>query len=84
MYVYCIYDSWCYRRISGLNEGRAKKLIAYRQDKGNFGARAEILKVTGIGKVTYQQCAGFLKILGGKEPLDATIIHPESYNVAKL
>lgn len=40
--------------------------------------------MAGIGKVTFQQCAGFLKILGGSEPLDATIIHPESYGIAKL
>ncbi|XP_013194644.2 S1 RNA-binding domain-containing protein 1 [Amyelois transitella] len=71
------------RRISGLNDGRAKKMIAYRQDNGGFSARAEILKVGGIGKVTFQQCAGFLRVLGGSEPLDATIIHPESYSVAK-
>lgn len=71
------------RRISGLNEGRAKKLIAYRQDIGGFKTRAEILKVSGIGNITYQQCAGFLKVLGGPEPLDSTIIHPESYFVAK-
>ncbi|CAH2073603.1 unnamed protein product, partial [Iphiclides podalirius] len=72
------------RRISGLNDGRAKKILAYRQDSGGFKTREEILKVTGIGKITYQQCAGFLKVLTGKEPLDATIIHPESYSIAKL
>ncbi|XP_072943686.1 uncharacterized protein YdcI [Epargyreus clarus] len=72
------------RRISGLNDGRAKKMIAYRQTHDRFTSRAEILKVPGIGKVTYQQCAGFLKVLGGPEPLDTTIIHPESYNIAKL
>ncbi|CAG4988866.1 unnamed protein product [Parnassius apollo] len=72
------------RRISGLNDGRAKKIIAYRQDNGGFTTRAEILKVSGIGKITYQQCAGFLKVLTGTEPLDATIIHPESYSIAKL
>ncbi|XP_013146371.1 PREDICTED: S1 RNA-binding domain-containing protein 1 isoform X2 [Papilio polytes] len=54
-----------------------------RQDKGGFKSRAEILKVGGIGKVTYQQCAGFLRVLTGAEPLDATIIHPESYDTAK-
>nr|XP_026495345.1 S1 RNA-binding domain-containing protein 1 isoform X2 [Vanessa tameamea] len=72
------------RRISGLNESRAKKIISYRQDNGSFKMRAEILKVSGIGKITYQQCAGFLKVLGGSEPLDSTIVHPESYTVAKL
>ncbi|CAH0406400.1 unnamed protein product [Chilo suppressalis] len=71
------------RRISGLNEGRAKKIIAYRQEKGGFKSRAEILKVPGVGKITFQQCAGFLKVLGGNEPLDSTIIHPESYDIAK-
>ncbi|XP_059057080.1 S1 RNA-binding domain-containing protein 1 [Achroia grisella] len=71
------------RRIAGLNDGRAKKILAYRQDRGGFASRAEILKVTGIGKITYQQCAGFLRVLGGTEPLDSTIIHPESYNIAK-
>lgn len=73
-----------HRRISGLNEGRAKKLIAYRQEHNRFNTRAEIMKVSGIGKITFQQCAGFLKVVGGSEPLDATIIHPESYDKAKL
>ncbi|CAH2241255.1 jg3316 [Pararge aegeria aegeria] len=71
------------RRISGLNESRAKKIIEYRQENSGFKTRAEILKVAGIGKVTYQQCAGFLKVLNGSESLDTTIIHPESYAVAK-
>ncbi|XP_026757955.2 S1 RNA-binding domain-containing protein 1 [Galleria mellonella] len=71
------------RRIAGLSEGRAKKILAYRQDNGGFTTRAEILKVSGIGKTTYQQCAGFLRVVGGTEPLDATIIHPESYSIAK-
>ncbi|CAK1545264.1 unnamed protein product [Leptosia nina] len=72
------------RRIAGLNDGRAKKIISYREDSGGFRTRAEILKVSGIGKITYQQCVGFLKIVGGPEPLDSTIIHPESYGVAEL
>lgn len=59
-------------------------MIAYRQDNNGFGSRAEILKVPGIGKITFQQCAGFLKVFGGTEPLDATVIHPESYKTAKL
>ncbi|XP_064293129.1 S1 RNA-binding domain-containing protein 1 isoform X1 [Plodia interpunctella] len=71
------------RRISGLNEGRAKKLIAYRQEHGGFGSRLEILRVDGVGKLTYQQCAGFLRVRARAEPLDATIVHPESYPVAK-
>ncbi|XP_075969769.1 uncharacterized protein YdcI [Anticarsia gemmatalis] len=71
------------RRISGLNEGRAKKIIEYRQDHNGFSSRAEIMKVPGIGKVTFQQCAGFLTVLDSSEPLDTTIIHPESYSIAK-
>lgn len=71
------------RRISGLNEGRAKKIIAYRQEHNRFNTRAELMNVPGIGKITFQQCAGFLKVVGGSEPLDATIIHPESYDLAK-
>ncbi|XP_004930431.1 S1 RNA-binding domain-containing protein 1 isoform X1 [Bombyx mori] len=71
------------RRISGLNESKAKKILDYRLKNEGFSSRGEILKVTSIGKITYQQCVGFLKILGGPEPLDATIIHPESYTVAK-
>ncbi|CAH0748364.1 unnamed protein product [Diatraea saccharalis] len=71
------------RRISGLNEARAKKILTYRQEVNGFKNRAEILKVSGIGKITFQQCAGFLKVLGGNEPLDTTIIHPESYAIAK-
>ncbi|CAD0196891.1 unnamed protein product [Chrysodeixis includens] len=71
------------RRISGLNEGRAKKIIEYRQENSGFETRAEILKVPGIGKITFQQCAGFLTVLGSPEPLDTTIIHPESYKIAK-
>ncbi|CAH4037299.1 unnamed protein product [Pieris brassicae] len=72
------------RRISGLNDSRAKKIISYREENGSYITRTDILKVSGIGKITCQQCVGFLKIVGGKEPLDSTIIHPESYGVAKL
>ncbi|KAJ8725764.1 hypothetical protein PYW08_003947 [Mythimna loreyi] len=71
------------RRISGLNEGRARKIIEYRQENSGFESRAEILKVPGIGKITFQQCAGFLTVLDSSEPLDTTIIHPESYKIAK-
>nr|XP_021185041.2 S1 RNA-binding domain-containing protein 1 [Helicoverpa armigera] len=71
------------RRISGLNEGRAKKIIEYRQENSGFQSRAEIMKVPGIGKITFQQCAGFLTVLDSSEPLDTTIIHPESYKIAK-
>ncbi|XP_041976825.1 uncharacterized protein YdcI [Aricia agestis] len=69
------------RRISGLNESRATKIIAYRQQH-RFTSRAELLKVGGIGKVTYQQCAGFLRV-EGPELLDRTVVHPESYAVAR-
>lgn len=59
------------------------KVIAYRQEHNRFNTRAELMNVPGIGKITFQQCAGFLKVVGGAEPLDATIIHPESYSLAK-
>ncbi|GBP42850.1 S1 RNA-binding domain-containing protein 1 [Eumeta japonica] len=72
------------RRVAGLNEGRANKIISHRQKIGRFTTRVDLLKVTGIGKITFQQCAGFLKVLGGSQPLDATIIHPESYGIAEI
>jgi protein Tex len=66
------------RRISGLNENRAKKMVNARP----FVSRENILKVPGIGATTYQQCAGFLRVYNGSEWLDQTNIHPESYKLA--
>ncbi|MBR1573017.1 MAG: RNA-binding transcriptional accessory protein [Lachnospiraceae bacterium] len=67
--------------VSGINKTIAKNIVAYREEKGKFTSRAEILKVPKLGPKAYEQCAGFLRILDGKNPLDATSVHPESYKV---
>ena len=67
--------------VSGINKTIAKNIVAYREENGKFTSRAEILKVPKLGPKAYEQCAGFLRILGGKNPLDATSVHPESYKV---
>ena len=69
--------------ISGLNKGIANELVKYRNDNGKFKNRKELLKVKKLGDKAFEQCAGFLRIIDGEEPLDATNIHPESYEIAK-
>lgn len=69
--------------ISGINMGIAKNIVAYREEKGTFTNRKELLKVAKLGPKAYTQCAGFLRIAGGKNPLDNTSVHPESYEVAE-
>lgn len=69
--------------ISGLNKGIAKEIINYRNENGRFTNRKQLLKVKKLGPKAYQQCAGFLRIHEGEEPLDETSIHPESYAIAK-
>lgn len=69
--------------ISGLNKASALEIIAYRNENGGFKARSEIKKVKKIGAKAYEQAAGFLRIKNGKEVLDETSIHPESYKLAK-
>ncbi|MBO4992010.1 MAG: RNA-binding transcriptional accessory protein, partial [Firmicutes bacterium] len=69
--------------ISGINSGIAKNIVAYREEHGRFESRRELLKVAKMGEKTFNQCAGFLRISGGKEPLDATSVHPESYGAAE-
>ena len=69
--------------VAGINAGIAKNIIAYREENGGFSERKELLKVSKLGKKTYEQCAGFLRVHGGKEPLDNTAVHPESYAAAK-
>ncbi len=71
------------RNISGLNAGIAKEIIAYRNENGRFTNRQQLKKVKKLGPKAFTQCAGFLRITDGDEPLDATAIHPESYAVAK-
>ena len=69
--------------ISGLNAGIAKEIINYRNENGKFTNRKQLLKVKKLGPKAYTQCAGFLRITDGDEPLDKTSIHPESYDAAR-
>ncbi len=65
--------------ISGISKPVAKNIVAYREEHGRFADRRELLKVPKLGPKAYEQCAGFLRINGGKNPLDSTAVHPESY-----
>ncbi len=65
--------------VSGLSQRLAQNIVDYRQQKGRIESRAELLKIKGIGEKCFEQCAGFLRILNGKEPLDQSGVHPESY-----
>ena len=69
--------------ISGINKTIAKNIVAYREENGAFSTRRELLKVAKLGPKAYEQCAGFMRIQGGKNPLDATSVHPESYKAAE-
>lgn len=68
--------------VSGINKTIAKNIVTYREENGKFTARRQLLKVPKLGPKAYEQCAGFLRITGGENPLDATSVHPESYKVA--
>lgn len=69
--------------ISGISKTIAKNIVAYREEHGRFLDRKELLKVAKLGPKAYEQCAGFMRIQGGKNPLDVTSVHPESYEAAK-
>ena len=69
--------------ISGISKVIAKNIVAYREENGRFESRRELLKVAKLGPKAFEQCAGFARITGGKNPLDATSVHPESYDAAK-
>ena len=69
--------------ISGISKTVAKNIVAYREDHGRFATRKELLKVPKLGPKAFEQCAGFLRIPGGREPLDNTSVHPESYQAAR-
>ena len=69
--------------VSGLNMASAQNIVDYRSKNGPFKSRADLKKVPRIGAVTYQQCAGFLRIPGAKNPLDNSAVHPESYNIVE-
>ncbi|NBH13357.1 RNA-binding transcriptional accessory protein [Lachnospiraceae bacterium] len=68
--------------ISGISKTIAKNIVAYREENGRFQTRAQLLKVAKLGPKAYEQCAGFMRISGGKNPLDGTSVHPESYDAA--
>lgn len=69
--------------VSGISKTLAKNIVAYREENGRFTSRAGLLKVPKLGPKAYEQCAGFLRIGDGKNPLDATGVHPESYDATK-
>ena len=69
--------------VSGVNKTIAKNIVKYREKNGKVCERKELLKVPKLGKVAYEQCAGFIRVPGGKNPLEITGVHPESYDVAK-
>ncbi len=68
--------------ISGISKVIAKNIVAYREENGRFTDRKQLLKVAKLGPKAYEQCAGFMRITGGSNPLDATSVHPESYAAA--
>lgn len=69
--------------VSGISKAIAKNIVAYREEKGRFSDRRQLLKVAKLGPKAFEQCAGFLRISEGDNPLDATSVHPESYEAAK-
>ena len=69
--------------ISGINSSVAKNIVKYREENGAFTDRQQLLKVPKLGKKAFEQCAGFLRVRDGKNPLDNTAVHPESYEAAK-
>lgn len=68
--------------ISGITKAIAKNIVAYREENGAFTSRKQLLKVSKLGPKAFEQCAGFMRISGGENPLDATSVHPESYGAA--
>ncbi|MEZ3178619.1 RNA-binding transcriptional accessory protein [Streptomyces pimonensis] len=70
-------------RVSGITSGLAENIVAYRDSNGPFRSRGELKKVSRLGPKAYEQCAGFLRIRGGDDPLDASSVHPEAYPVVR-
>ncbi|WP_416481686.1 Tex family protein [Streptomyces sp. CL12] len=70
-------------RVSGVSAGLAENIVAHRDENGPFTSRSELKKVARLGPKAYEQCAGFLRIRGGADPLDASSVHPESYPVVR-
>ena len=69
--------------VSGVSAALAKNIVTYREENGRFESRAQLKKVPKLGPKAFEQCAGFLRINGGKDPLDQTSVHPESYEAAR-
>ena len=69
--------------VSGINKTLAKNIVAYREENGRFTSRRELLKVSKLGPKAFEQCSGFLRIRDGKQPLDASAVHPEAYTVVE-
>lgn len=69
--------------ISGISKPIAKNIVVYREENGAFASRSQLRKVPKLGPKAYEQCAGFMRIQGGKNPLDGTSVHPETYEAAK-
>lgn len=69
--------------VSGISKAISKNIVSYREENGRFSDRRELLKVAKLGPKAFEQCAGFMRISGGKNPLDATSVHPESYPAAQ-
>ncbi len=69
--------------VAGVSQTVAKNIVKYREENGKFKERKELLKVPKIGKASYEQCAGFIRIPDGKNPLEITGVHPESYKIAE-
>ncbi len=70
-------------RVAGITAATAKNIVARREEEGPFAGRAQLKKVKGLGPKAFQQCAGFLRLPGAKDPLDTTAVHPESYPAAR-
>ena len=68
--------------VSGISKTLAKNIVAFREENGRFVSRRDLLKVPKLGPKAFEQCAGFMRIAGGREPLDNTGVHPESYKAA--
>mgnify|MGYP002621069002 CR=1 FL=1 len=69
--------------VSGISKSIAKNIVNYREEKGRFSSRLELLEVKKLGPKTYEQCAGFMKVKNNSNPLDNTTVHPESYNATR-
>ena len=69
--------------VSGINKTIAKNIVKYRDEHGSIKERKELLKVPKLGRVAYEQCAGFIRVIGGTNPLEITAVHPESYEIAE-